>query len=554
MPKLIAEIPMQPMTSSSSSAMPVPQRLITRSASGQLVSRTPRFIPRRSLSFDSLHRFARAVDPTADFKSSDLSVEIANSFLKKAGLDITLCDGKLVKIRDNGEAHHTPSSEDLARIGKALILAPETPAKLAVAGMLARAGSECLLEISETDTTHNDFAGKLKSAARAYCQTLGGRDLAIDDTIATLNTYFFDRIGKNQVLRGANITAAALTILLMLVPTIGKNLPIISKAVSEGRYRDAILPALSICAITAMTFNPIAAAMGYDRVSAIIAATGNALMVTNLAEILPEGGEWINRIREDISAETHPFTSFAHTHGLIDKGVHIVLDFLHEIAAQLGFLVLNVMNAAGSSKANGNPMVFPLLTALFLPAVMEVTTGEQPFAEFEKTRGALADALTSGDGSEAIRSRITRQFLQQKIAATYEKEGYNTLARPLMERSKVSHIVRPIGANTLSDREEIAFLKGLFDRFCRSLDERDAAHNAIDRIYRFESFDPAQALERERELGEILRGIQTERNKDKSFVQDTRGICTDHVYRNIIAYVVRCVAFEELGAQPVHTA
>lgn len=80
------------------------------------------------------------------------------------------------------------------------------------------------------------------------------------------------------------------------------------------------------------------AAFGLDRASAIAAATGNALMAANLLDIQHDGREWASLKREHVDPESRPFTSFARSQGLVDKGLHTALDFLHEFGAQMGFL------------------------------------------------------------------------------------------------------------------------------------------------------------------------------------------------------------------------
>lgn len=551
MPKSVAGIPLQPLTSPEGAPAPAPGTSRARPASAPPSRPARPAALERAASLDPRQGRAGADGLAEPSGKTGLSGEIANDFLRKAGLEMALRDGALVRTRydDPGEmeAQSPPSPADLARIGKALMLAPETPAKIAVASVLVPAVNARLLEAVEADVPRGGVTESLKGMARTYCHVLGGRDLAIDDTIATVNTYLFDRIGGDRALRGSNIAATALTALMMLMPTVGKNLPVIAEAVREGRYRDAVVPALSVCAIAAMTLNPAMAAFGCDKESAISAATGNALMMTNLAEILQEGGDWTGLAREEVSPDTRPFTSLARSHGLIDKGVHLALDFLHEFAAQTGFFVLNVMNAAGSGEAKRNPAIFPLLAALLVPAAVETGRGEQPFAEFETGRSALADAIVTDRGATGIRGQAARQFLQQRIAATYDGGDYDALARPLLERTGASHIGRQFGANTLCDGEEMSFLKGLADRICQDPVTRAAARDALDRIYRFERFDPAEAVEGDRALGEILRAVQAERDRDRGFMRNERGVHADHVYRNVIAHAIRCAAFEELS-------
>ncbi len=120
--------------------------------------------------------------------------------------------------------------------------------------------------------------------------------------------------------------------------------------------------------------------------------------------------------------------------------------------------------------------------------------------------------------------------------------------RPLLNRPAGSHAARQFGGNTLSDTEEKTFLKGLIGRFCTRWEAENAAHVAIDRIYRFDRFDPAENMGDDRAVGEILRFVQAERNKDKALMLDTRGLAhADHVYRSIIAHAIKCATFEELG-------
>ena len=81
---------------------------------------------------------------------------------------------------------------------------------------------------------------------------------------------------------------------------------------------------------------------------------------------------------------------------------------------------------------------------------------------------------------------------------------------------------------------------------------RNAVRVAIDRIYRFDRFDPTGNADGDRALGEILRFIQTQRNKDKAFLRGGRGLAhADHVYRNVIAHAIKCAALEELRDQAV---
>lgn len=479
--------------------------------------------------------------------------EQANDFLRKARLDMALRGDRLFitshRDAEAAEAQRPPTVGNLAEVCRALATAEETPAKLDIAQALLPAVKAQLLEHIEAEGSAETLKDKVKSLAKTYCSVLGGRDLAIDDTIATINTYFFDRIGEDKALNGSNIAAAALTAMLMLVPTIGRNLPAVLEAVREGRYRDALAPAVSICAIAAMTLNPTMAALGLDRASAIAAATGNALMMTNLPHILHHGHEWVGLKRGRFEPETHPFTCFARNNGLVDKGLHTVLDFLHEFCAQAGFFALNVKNAVEAGHSTRSPAAFPLLVVLLGSFAWDTARGEQPFADFEADRKALAGDVTAS-GSDT-RGRAVRLILQQQIAETYDAD-YGSLVQPLLQRPGGRHVARQFGVNTLSDAEEKTFLKGLLSRFCGSEEARNAVRVAIDRIYRFDRFDPTGNADGDRALGEILRFIQTQRNKDKAFLRGGRGLAhADHVYRNVIAHAIKCAALEELRDQAV---
>lgn len=480
------------------------------------------------------------------------SADQANAFLRKAGLGMALRGDRLAITRhrdlEAAEAQRPPSIGDLAHVCKALMLAEDTPAKLEVAKALLPVISRQLLEQIEADTTAGNLRDKAVALAKRYCTILGGRDLAIDDTIATINAYFFDRIGEDKALNGANIAAAALTATFMLVPTVGKNLPALVAALREGRYRDAVMPALSICAIAGMTLNPTMAALGVERASAIAAATGNTLMMCNLPEIAHHAREWASLRRALPDPETRPFAAFARSHGLVDKGLHTALDFLHEFAAQAGFLALNLKNAIGGSDSPRNPAVFPLLSVLLGSFALDTARGEQPFTEFRPDRESLASDVTVQDGAW-VRQHAARLLLQQKISGSYRPADYNAFMRPLIETSSAkAHIARQLGGNTLSDAQEKAFLKGLLCQFCADEDARDAVRVAIERIYRFDRFDPAANAGGDPALCEILRFVQAERNKDKAFLRDGRGLAhADHVYRNVIAHAIKCALFEELG-------
>ena len=506
----------------------------------------------RSASFELPHKIVGGHEGIFSRAGDTFPADQANAFLKKAGLDMILRGDRLVITRHRDleavEAQRPPSVGDLADVCTALMLAADTPAKLEVAKALLPVISKQLLEQIGADTTSGSLRDKTMALAKRYCAALGGRDLAIDDTIATINAYFFDRIGEDKALNGANIAAAALTATFMLIPTIGKNLPALVAALRNRRYRDAIMPALSICAIASMTLNPTMAALGLERASAIAAATGNTLMTCNLPEIAHHGREWASLRQAQPDPETRPFAFFARSHGLVDKGLHTALDFLHEFAAQAGFLALNLKNVIGGSDSPRNPAVFPLLSALLGSFALDTVRGDQPFTEFKPDRKSLAsDVMAKDDGG--VRQHAARLLLQQKISGSYSPADYNAFMRPLIKASSAcAHAVRQLGGNTLSDAQEKTFLKGLLCQFCPNEDARNAVRLVIDRIYRFDRFDPAAYTGDDPAIGEVLRFVQAERNRDKALLRDTRGLVhADHVYRNVIAHAIKCALFEELG-------
>lgn len=263
MPTTNAAIPMQilkPLPTQPAASAAVPETTLKRSKS--LPSRSsvaPDFVP-RAQSLTALHKTAGSGGDVPQPGATGLSEDTVNAFLKKAGLDIALRENRLFITRhrdpEAAEAQRPPSGKDLARVCHALMVAEETPAKLDAARTLLPAINAQLLEHIEADQSETSMKDKVMALAKSYCTVLGGRDLAIDDVIGIINTYFFDRIGDDKALNSSNIAAAALTSLLMLTPTVGKNLPLIADAIREGRYRDAIMPAFSICAVSAMTLNP----------------------------------------------------------------------------------------------------------------------------------------------------------------------------------------------------------------------------------------------------------------------------------------------------------
>lgn len=515
-----------------------------------LPGREPSGSGARAMSLETLQDAIELGRGASHCGSATVSEDLANAFLRRAGLDVALKGTRLVVTRHSdpeaAEAQRAPSAPQLAQICRTLMLAEETPAKLDVAKILLPAINAQLLDAAEAEQPDENFSDRAKGAVKAYFKTLGGRDLGLDDAISACNTYLFDKIGDETALNSGNIAAAVLTASLMLLPTIGKNLPIIADAIREGRHQDAIMPALSILAISAMTTNPILAACGKDQASAVAAAAGNVLMMTNLPAMVRDGLDWSRLLKTDVDPQTQPFTQLARKHGLVDKGLHTAIDFLHEFAAQAGFLVLNVINAAKDGEAAGNPVSFGLLGTLLGSFLVNVAQGEQPFTEFAPDRSALADVLTEPGGGAS--RQAAQLFLQQKTAQTYDPAGYASLTAPFLEQPVSDHAARQVRPHMISDSGEMAFLKGLMARFCVREETKDAVHDAIDRIYRFERFDPAEATGDDRMLGEILRFIQTERNNDKGYGRAARGVVSaNHVYRNIIAHAIKCAAFEELG-------
>ncbi|WP_146011718.1 MULTISPECIES: hypothetical protein [Burkholderia] len=482
----------------------------------------------------------------------NLANDVANSFLKNAGFDLALRENKLIVTRhrdlEAAEAQYPPSGQVLAQVCQAWMTMEPTPAKLDIAAALLPVINAQLLEHIEDCKMEGSLKESVKELAKKYLTAFGGRDLAIDDLISTVNTYFFDKIGTNNTLTNANIASAALTALFMLVPTIGKNLPILMAAVRDKRYKDAILPALSIMSITAMTLNPTMAALGRDLSSAIAGSAGNLLMMTHLPEILHHGYEWAQLKNTRFPAETHPFTHFARNHGLVDQGLHAALDFMHEFGAQSGFLALNMVNAVTNGGSARNPAVFPLLAMLLGSFVLHTTRGEPPFSEFKADRNAIAEGLTANSEHHSARARAAMLFLQQKIAATYDA-NFGSIIAPQLNRSFAdAHIARQLGGHTLSDEDEKTFVKNLLSHFVNEKKAKDAIQVAIDKIYRYEDFDPATNACGDPQLAEILRFVQAQRNKDRAFLRNTRGFAhSNHVYRNIISHAIQCAVFEELG-------
>ena len=483
----------------------------------------------------------------------ELPEHAVNRFLQRSGIPMELREGGLVITRhrdlEAAEAQRAPSVEELTKVCHALMLANDSPAKLQIAEALLPAVNALLVEHAQPTESDDGLKDWVKTLAGKYCAVLGGRDLAIDDAIGAINAYFFDKIGADTTLNRSNIAAAAMTTALMFVPTVGRNLPIIAEAIREGRYQDALLPALSICAISAMTLNPTMAALGFDRASAIAAATGNALMMANLPEILHHGYEWGCLKQTRFAPETHPFTCFARNEGLIDKGLHTALDFVHEFGAQAGFFTLNLKNAIQVGGPGRSPVTFPLLSLLLGSFALDTAKGDRPLADFHPDRKALAGELASVSHDHDARGQAARLFLQQKIAESYDA-SYGALVRALSKPSATTQAARQLGGNTFSDADEKTFLKGLITRFCRAEETKNDVRVAIDRIYRFDRFDPAGNAGGDKALGEILRFLQHERNRDKGLFRASRGLAhSDHVYSSVIAHAIKCAAFQELGQQ-----
>jgi len=545
-------IPLQILSHSPSARLQsvVPGQMLRRSSS--LPPRPAAMPPRagRSESQENLPQIRDAVARGSHSHAAGLSEPMVNMFLRKIGLQMELRGDRLAITRypdiEAAEAQRAPSIRDLTQISHALMLAENTPAQMEIAKTLLPVVNALLVEHAQTKETGDGLKDWVKTLARNYCSVLGGRDLAIDDAIGAINTYFFDVIGSNTALNRSNIAAAALTATLMLMPTIGKNLPVIVGAVREGRYQDAVLPALSICAIAAMALNPTTAAIGLDRASAIAAAAGNALMMANLPEIIHDGREWAHLKQTRFTPETHPFTCLARDEGLIDLGLHTALDFVHEIGAQAGFFALNIRNAVQGGDSARSPATFPLLSLLLGSFALDTARGDRPFAEFAADHKALAGEVAGVSHHDNTRRQAARLLLQQKIAETYDAD-YRALLRPLAKRSAMTQATRQLGGNTLSDADEKTFLKGLISRFCASEDARNTIRVAIDRIYKFDRFDPAEYAGGDAAVGEILRFVQSERNRDKGLLCGSRGLAySDHVYSGVIAHAVKSAALQEL--------
>ena len=466
----------------------------------------------------------------------------ANAFLRENGFEtVVLNGGKLIDKADL-EAQLPPSVKVLERISRALVMAEETSAKSAVTRALWPAILTQLLDHAEVDGSPKSWQTWATKAIKSYFGVLGCRDLAIDDVIAAINNYFFDKIGRDSTLNISNIVGAALTANFMLLPTIGKQLPQLMKALTDRDCQGVIRQAFPIAAVSAMTLNPTLAAFGLDRASAIAASAGNALMMANLPEVLHNAYETVRLKWDSPNPESHPFTSYLRTRGVVDKGLHTVLDFLHEVLAQAGLFSRNLENAIRGDDASSNPLTFVWLAVLLGSFAASAVRGERPLDDISTDPKALGGKLASGADPRQLAAKL---FLHQKIADIHNP-NCRDLIRPHLKPSALDHVFTRFGGRVFSDQDEKTFLKGVVDLLYPDKGCRDAAHVAIDRIWRFDDFDPSNHASGDRSIGAFLSAVQTERARDKGIGRDSCGLMNaNHVYDNIILPAIIAFSLKE---------
>lgn len=489
-------------------------------------------------------------EPRVTNLGQEISFTRINEFLHSVGADYTLTNHSFVKSEPDSleamEGQPRIDRKDVSAIHEAVLAADYSDEKMAVMQRLMPLLQKEMNELAKQTPESAILKDKVVGLLKAYANTMGGRDLAIDDMIATANSYLFDQVGNDgkglNALNKGNIASAVATSLLMLAPTIGKNVPLISEALKDGNYKDAVLPALSILAISSMTANPIFASAGLDKLSAIAGATGNALMMANLPHILHHAFEWVETYQDNPNPSTKPFSAFARSNALVDGGTHTTLDFLHEFAAQLGFFVLNIQNAIGGG-AERNPAVFPLLGVLISSAVIHMGKGEKPFDDFESDAPGLASDLAQSNGSAT--SQAGSIALQSKIHQYFDVQEFKSILDKLPQPSVGQDLLTQIGVAKLSNVQEKEFSKELLVKLFPDVDD-SSLKEAVNSIFNFQSHG-VEEIGCDSALKNILDYMQEARGKDRSYFGDSRGvIASNNYYDNFIAEVIKCCVYEEL--------
>lgn len=537
--------------------MPVP---ITSGVSNPTISTelkpAAKFSIERSLSSPASLRGTENPDQKAEPRRESVFQEASsnnaiNELLDQLNLPYTLSGGLLVKKQpDNiGDMESQPSidQKSLAKVYKAILSCENHHVQEAAIKDLLPIVQTGMDQIAHETPDTKTVGEKISSVLKAYSNTLGGRDLALDDTIATVNSFFFNNIenksgGLNSINK-ANIASAVATGAFMLAPTLGKNIPIMIDAIKNGDYKAAAMPALRTLAIAAMTTNPVLAAAGLDKASAIAGAIGNSLMIINLPHILHHVHEWAETYNDKPDKENKPFAAFARSNALVDSGTHTALDFLHEVGAQVGFLVLNAQNIAGGG-ADRNPAVFPLLGVLLGSAVIDMAKGEKPFDDFESDKASLIqDFAKSGNKTSPI-SQSGRMAVQTKIHEAFDG-NFRDILNGLPEPSTKKDLSTQFGFTKLNDEQENQFSKALMNKLFPNVDT-DALHQAIDNIFNFQNYDIKNCGSDDPKLRDVLEFIKESRNEDKGYMRSSRGMSSNAFFDKFIAHTIKCAIFEEM--------
>lgn len=436
----------------------------------------------------------------------------------------------------------------------------------------AREGNEEFYKALDAYSSEKNSTQLMQNLWEKYVQTLGGKDLAIDDMIATANAVWFPQIDNSAVpasgglklneLNKSNIAGASATSAFMLLPTLGKNIPTIKKAMTEGEYKKAVFPAINSAAISAMTANPVLASMGYDKGSAIAGAVGNGLMIAHAPHIAHHMIEWLEAKGETLDPETKPVCAYARSNMLVDSGTHIILDSLHEVLAQAAFLYLNVKNAVYADDAKNiddtkqddvidNSLAVGALTILFGSAVIDMVRGKKSFEDFEAKKDNVFAELTSLDGEDRT-TEAGKMALSLKIHETFNPKDFAAILDPLKKSGTGARLASQFGKNMYTDDQEKNFITSLLGRLYPNESTADDSHlsDAIKFIYTPSKGDVEEAIKKASEnnpgLGGILNFLDETRKKDRGYFSEKGWVAANNVCEKFISRAILSCAYKEL--------
>lgn len=395
---------------------------------------------------------------------------------------------------------------------------------------------------------------KIMQYFMAYCNFFGGKDLAIDDLIGTANIYFFGDLGESTALTISNWVAVGLTGLFMLVPTLCKNGSQVFQHMKQGNWKSSIMPGVSLLAIAAMFCNPLLGALGLSKGAAIAAAVGNLLMTLRIAGIIHHAMDFKENLGLSRNSDVGEYGRYCAANAAWDGGYHMSLDLLHEFGAQVGFAVLNILNALGKEGGEDNPAAFGLLGILLGSFVAEKFKGEKPFEHFDLDRNMMQTGITASNA-----------WFLASIIQNYQQGRYTGLTGHLEGEKRG---LNQLGATKLTDSMEVNFFRHLFDcmgKGTEGFSQRDitSAKSAVTSIYLGQAIDSylticdchgacncsatSPASQQRTMLKAMLVEIEKCHKKDKVWCGNKKArLHGDEVYQKCIVPIVKCLAFLEL--------